>query len=98
MKPSVSDDISREEFETFLRAFTHEIRNRLNSISLEAADLAEQVGSDADASRLQGQIQDCSAFLKAVRDLLASDSPQKGKVSPAEAIKKWREGKIGEMS
>jgi signal transduction histidine kinase len=91
MKPSVPDDFTREEFETFLRTFTHEIRNRLNSIALEAADLAEQAGPDADASRLQGQIQDCAAFLKGVREMLASDSPQTEKVSPAEVVKKWRE-------
>ncbi|HUB68145.1 MAG TPA: hypothetical protein VL981_11735 [Candidatus Methylacidiphilales bacterium] len=96
MKPGESDVLSREEFETFLRALTHEIRNRLNGIALEAADFAEQTGTGIDASRLQRQIQDCSTFLKAVRDMLASDSPQKGKISPAEAIKKWREQKAKE--
>ncbi|MCE0498598.1 MAG: hypothetical protein LV481_11690 [Methylacidiphilales bacterium] len=94
MKPNAPDDLTREEFEEFLRVYTHEIRNRLNSIALEAADLAEQAGSGADPSRLQSQIQDCSAFLKAVRDMLASDSPQRGKIAPAEMLKKWREQNI----
>ena len=88
MKPNTSDDLTREEFEKFLHAFTHEICNRLNSIALEAADLAEQAGADVDSSRLQRQIQDCSVFLKAARDMLASDSSQTGKIAPDEALKK----------
>jgi signal transduction histidine kinase len=98
MKPSAPNDLTREEFETFLRAFTHEIRNRLNGITLEAADLAEQAGPGVDASRLQRQVQECSAFLKTVREMLASDSLQKEKVALAEVVKKWREQKIAESS
>ena len=90
-KPNAPDALTREEFDEFLHVFTHDIRNQLNSIALEAADFAEQAGTGADASRLQRQIQECSAFLKGVRDLLASDSPQKGKIPPAEMLKKWRE-------
>jgi signal transduction histidine kinase len=67
------DQIAREEFEKFLHAFTHELRNKLNGIALEAADLAEQIGKDADARRLQQQVQACSAFLKEARDALAPD-------------------------
>ena len=98
MKPNAPDDLTREEFEEFLRAFTHEVRNRLNSIALEAADLAEQAGPGVDASRLQRQIQDCSAFLKAARDLLASDTPQQGKIAPAAQLKALLERKSAESS
>ena len=36
--------VPREEFEKFITALTHEIRNKLNTIALEAADLAEMAG------------------------------------------------------
>jgi signal transduction histidine kinase len=98
MNLSASDDLNREEFGKFLQALTHEIRNRLNSITLEATDLAEQAGPGADASRLQGQIQECSAFLKEVRELLAPEAPQKATITPAELVKKWRERKMAGSS
>jgi len=86
-----SDHIPREEFEHFLNALTHEIRNRLNSIGLEAADLAEQAGPPADATRLQQHVQDCSAFLKNVRETWAPDDPHAEKASLADFIKTLRE-------
>jgi len=89
--PNRTDDFSREEFAQFLRAYTHEIRNRLNSIALEAADLAEQAGPQADASRLQQQIQQCSAFLKEIREMLAPDVPKKEKIALSDVIKKLRD-------
>jgi signal transduction histidine kinase len=89
--PKPADALSRDEFELFLQAYTHEIRNRLNSIALEAVDLAEQAGPQADATRLQRQIQECSAFLKEVREMLAPDSPQKNKITLAEIAKKIRD-------
>jgi len=85
------EPLAREEFEKFLLVFTHEIRNRLNSIALEAADLAEQAGPPVDAARLQQQIQECSAFLKKVRETLAPDDPKAGKTALADFIKKLRE-------
>jgi hypothetical protein len=88
--PKEPPAISREEFEAFLLAFTHEIRNRLNGIALEAADLAEQAGPPADAARLQQQVQDCSAFLKKVRDSLAPDDPRAEKAALADFVKKVR--------
>jgi signal transduction histidine kinase len=83
--------IPREEFEHFLAALTHEIRNRLNSIALEAADLAEQAGPPADAMRLQQYVQDCSAFLKKVREALAPDDPHGEKMALPEFVRKLRE-------
>ena len=83
--------VPREEFERFLNALTHEIRNRLNSIALEAADLAEQAGPPADAMRLQQYVQDCSAFLKKVRETLAPDDAHAQKVSLSDFVKKLRE-------
>jgi signal transduction histidine kinase len=83
--------LSREEFEHFLNALTHEIRNRLNSIALEAADLAEQAGPPADATRLQEHVQDCSAFLKKVRETLAPDDPHAGKTSLSDFAKTLRD-------
>jgi signal transduction histidine kinase len=83
--------VPRDEFEQFLGALTHEIRNRLNSIALEAADLAEQAGPPADAMRLQQYVQDCSAFLKKVRETLAPDDPHAEKMALAEFVKRLRE-------
>jgi len=82
--------LSREEFELFLNALTHEIRNRLNSIALEAADLAEQAGPPADATRLQQHVQDCSAFLKKIRETLAPDDPLAERMTLSEFVKKLR--------
>ena len=89
--PNPPDDFSREEFERFLQAYTHEIRNRLNGIALEAADLADQAGTSADASRLQRQIQECSFFLKEIREMLTPEDPQKKKIALADVVKKLRE-------
>jgi signal transduction histidine kinase len=92
------DRIPREEFEHFLNALTHEIRNRLNSIGLEAADLAEQAGPPADSTRLQQHVQDCSAFLKNVRETWAPDDPQAEKVALSAFKEELRErhGREGE--
>jgi len=82
---------TQAELELFLQALTHEIRNRLSGISLEAADLAEQGGPQVDASRLQQQIQDCAALLKKVRELAAADSADTGRLSLAEMTKKLKD-------
>jgi len=82
--------VPRAEFEHFLNALTHEIRNRLNSIALEAADLAEQAGPPADATRLQEHVQDCSAFLKKIRETLAPDDAHAERVSLSEYVQKFR--------
>ena len=83
--------IPREEFEHFLGALTHEIRNRLNGIALEAADLAEQAGPPADAMRLHQHVQNCSAFLKKVRETWAPDDSHAEKVPLSDFAKKLRE-------
>jgi signal transduction histidine kinase len=85
-----ADQLSRAEFARFLQVYTHEIRNHLNAIALEAADLAEQAGPQADGSRLQRQVQECSAFLKMVRETLASDNPQAEKMALADFVKKLK--------
>jgi len=90
--PTIRDDstaVSREELELFVQALTHEIRNRLSGISLEAADLAEQAGTQIDANRLQQQVQDCSAFLKKVRELVSPDGAEK--MALAEVVKRLKE-------
>jgi len=81
--------VPREEFEQFLQVLTHEIRNRLSGIALEAADLAEVGGGQVDAGRLQQQVQDCSAFLKKVRELAVSEGTEKTVL--AEVIKRIKE-------
>ncbi len=85
--------VPREEFELFLHVLTHEIRNRLNGIALEAADLAEQAGPQSDSTRLQQQIQECSTFLKRMRETLAPDDTTVKKVSLADFTKQLRERK-----
>jgi len=86
--------VKREEFEQFLQALTHEIRNRLNIIALEAADLAEQAGPQADSTRLQQQVQECSAFLKKVRAHLAPEGTEPGKMGVADFVKKLKERSV----
>jgi len=83
--------VPRAEFEQFINALTHEIRNRLNSIALEAADLAELAGPPADATRLQQHVQHCSAFLKRIRETLAPDDSHTNTVVLSEFVKKFRE-------
>jgi signal transduction histidine kinase len=83
--------VPRTEFEQFLNALTHEIRNRLNTIALEAADLAELAGPPADATRLQQRVQDCSAYLKKIRETLAPDDSHTKTVALSEFVKKLRE-------
>jgi signal transduction histidine kinase len=84
------DALSRAEFDEFLQLFTHELRNRLNGIALEAADLAEQVGDTADASRLQERVRDCAELLKTVREMVTPEAPQVKPLSVAEAMAKLR--------
>jgi signal transduction histidine kinase len=88
--PQNPNQLPREEFEHFLNALTHEIRNRLNSIALEAADLAEQAGPPADATRLQEHVQDCSAFLKKVRETWAPDDSTADKKPLTDFVKEVR--------
>ena len=83
--------VPRDEFEQFIVALTHDIRNRLNSIALEAADLAEQAGPPADATRLQQYVQECSAYLKTVRETLAPDESHTDTIALTEFVKKLRE-------
>jgi signal transduction histidine kinase len=88
----VSASLSREEFDEFLHVFTHEIRNRLNAVGLEATDLAEQLEGMADFTRLQARVRDCSAFLKTVRDLLAPGEAGAEKLAVAGLTAKLRTG------
>jgi signal transduction histidine kinase len=92
--PTVSPSaVPREDFESFILAMTHEIRNRLNSIALEAADLAEMAGPPADATRLQQHVQECSAYLKKIRETLAPDDTHTNTVVLTQFVKKLREKK-----
>jgi signal transduction histidine kinase len=86
-----TDPIPREDFEEFVVALTHEIRNRLNSIGLEAADLAEMAGPPADASRLQEHVQSCSGLLKKLREMLAPDGADAQRMSLPQFVQKLRE-------
>ena len=85
------NQVSSEEFELFLHSLIHEIRNRLNGIALAATDLTEQAGPHANDARLQQQIQECSVFLKKVRDALAPDDPAAVRARVADFAKKLRE-------
>jgi signal transduction histidine kinase len=85
--------VPREEFEKFITALTHEIRNKLNTIALEAADLAEMAGPPADASRLQQQVQECSAYLKKIRETLAPEDSHTDTVVLSDFVKRLREKK-----
>ena len=89
--PKNPAEFSREEFEKFLHALTHELRNQLNAISLEVTDLAEQAGPQIDAVRVQQQVRECSTLLKKVRESLAPDDPKAEKMTLSEMVKKLRE-------
>jgi signal transduction histidine kinase len=91
MKPT---DLSRAEFEEFLHFFTHEVRNRLNAIGLEAADLAEQMDDSSKALRLQSQVRECAAFLKAAREILSPDDPEADRATLTAAIARLRAQKL----
>jgi len=93
--PRDPEHLTRAELDEFLHLFTHEIRNRLNGISLESADLAEQVGDAADATRLQQSVRDCAAYLKSVRALLTPDDADAPPLSVAEILARLREMKKG---
>jgi signal transduction histidine kinase len=88
--PTAAASLSREEFDEFLHVFTHEIRNRLNAVGLEATDLAEQLEGMADFTRLQARVRDCSAFLKTVRDLLVPEEDSADKMTVADLTTKLR--------
>jgi signal transduction histidine kinase len=94
MKPTDAAPVSREEFEEFLHFFTHEVRNRLNAIGLEAADLAEQMDDSAKAMRLQMQVRECAAFLKAAREILSPDDPEAEHATLTAAIARLRSQKL----
>jgi len=70
------ETVSHEELEQFVQALSHEVRNRLSGIALEAADLAEQAGDQMDARRLQQQVQECSTLLKRVRELISAEAQE----------------------
>ena len=96
--PQISDEapaLSRAEFDEFLSVFTHEIRNRLNVVGLEASDLAEQLEGELDIGRLQGRIRDCSEFLRLVRDLLVPENAAQEKLPLGEVISRLRAGTGG---
>lgn len=86
--------VSREEFDEFLNIFTHEIRNRLNIVGLEASDLAEQLEGEMDIGRLQGRVKDCSEFLKLVRDLVVPEDSIATRIPLADVIAKLRAREI----
>jgi signal transduction histidine kinase len=88
--PSDPTPLTRAEFEEFLHFFTHELRNQLNAIALEAADLAEQTNGQADGLRLQANVRDCAAFLKQTREILVPDDPAEPRPGLAAAMERLR--------
>ena len=82
--------VSREEFDEFLNLFSHELRNRLNVLSLETADLAEQWEGTVDLSPLQERIRECTALLREVRALRLPGEEETSGNSLAEMIERLR--------
>ncbi len=78
----------------FIRQHTHDVRNHLNGMDLEAALLAELV-SDPEAaesvSRVRGQIRNLAASLRALSTRLAEPQPQRGPIAAAELFSIWQE-------
>jgi hypothetical protein len=65
-----SGEPTRRQWESLLLGWTHEIRNRLNGISLEAADLAEMSGGELDAAPLHQRVQEAAKLLAELREQL----------------------------
>ena len=85
--------VPRVVFEAFIETVTHEVRNYLNNISLEATLLREQSEPKLDIAKLQGYVQGCAAYLKNVRDSLAPEDTHTQTVELGQFVKKLREKK-----
>lgn len=78
----------------FVRQHTHDIRNHLNGIDLEAALLRELV-TDPEAlqgvSRLRQQVRDIASELRGISNRLADPSPRPTPIAASELFEIWQE-------
>lgn len=78
----------------FVRQHTHDVRNHLNGIDLEAALLRELI-TDPEAlegvARLRQQVRDTAAGLRALSNRLADPVPRPGAITAAELFEIWQE-------
>lgn len=78
----------------FVRQHTHDVRNHLNGIDLEAALLRELI-TDPEAlegvARLRQQVRDTAAGLRALSNRLADPVPRPSSIIAAELFEIWQE-------
>src|SRR5687767_3011033 len=78
----------------FVRQHTHDVRNHLNGIDLEAALLRELI-TDPEAlegvARLRQQVRDTAAGLRALSNRLADPVPRPSAISATELFEIWQE-------
>lgn len=78
----------------FVRQHTHDVRNHLNGIDLEAALLRELI-TDPEAlegvARLRQQVRDTAAGLRALSNRLADPVPRPGTISAVELFEIWQQ-------
>ena len=78
----------------FVRQHTHDVRNHLNGIDLEAALLRELI-TDPEAlegvARLRQQVRDTAAELRVLSNRLADPVPRPTAISAAELFEIWQE-------
>jgi hypothetical protein len=87
--------VPRIEIEAWLHDFVHELRNHLNNISLEAANLADVAGNPPEAVQLQMKIQICGAYLKLIRDGIAPDQPRFERATVREILEETQARGLG---
>jgi signal transduction histidine kinase len=90
-----SPAISWPRFAAFVRQHTHDIRNHLNGLDLEAALLSELINGDtevkASVGRLRQQIRDISTELRALSGKFAQPSAAMCEVAVRDLFQIWKD-------
>jgi signal transduction histidine kinase len=87
-------DIPWERIAAFVRQFTHEVRNGLNSLDLEISllrELTTDPESEACAARSREQVRKLANQLRTLSALFQSPQPMKARIAARELLQVWRE-------
>jgi signal transduction histidine kinase len=94
----VEPDIPWELIAGFVRQFTHEVRNGLNSLDLEAALMQELAPDDeahACAARARQQVRRLADQLRSLSTLFQKPQPATARMQARELLLSWREQHAG---
>jgi len=94
----VEPDIPWELIAGFVRQFTHEVRNGLNSLDLEAALMQELATDDeahACAARARQQVRKLAEQLRSLSTLFQKPQPAAAHIQARELLLSWREQHAG---